>query len=140
MLFKGSIFGDFDRFFNDVLTPFIQATGENGNLNTYPTNLYETDKEFVLELAVPGISKDDVDVSIEGRDLTIKGSYKNETESNDESRQYHVKSFQRGEFTRTVTLPNQVNVDNIKANVKDGVLNLSMPKVEAAQAKKIAIN
>ncbi len=135
---KGNLFGDFDRFFSDFLTPFVQAAGET--VGNYPANLYETDNNFVLELAVPGVSKDDVDISIEGRHLTVKGSYKDESENSDEKRHYHVSTFQKGEFTRTITLPNQVDADNIKANIKDGVLNLNIPKVEAARAKKININ
>ncbi len=135
---KGSPFGDFDRFFNDFLTPFVQATGSA--VDSYPANLYETDKSFVLELAVPGISKDDIDISIEGRHLTVKGSYKEESKKDDEDRQYHVRSFQKGEFTRTVTLPNQVDVDNIKANIENGVLNLDIPKAKEAQARKINVN
>ncbi len=135
---KGSPFGDFDRFFSDVISPFIQAAGDT--VNNYPANLYETDKNFVLELAVPGFSKDDIDISIEGRHLTVKGSYEKESEKSDESRQYHVSNFQKGEFTRTVTLPNQADAENIKANVKDGVLSLNIPKVEAARARKINVS
>ena len=133
---KSGLLSDFDRFFSDVLTPFVQSN--SSMVDNYPANLYETDKSFVLEVAVPGISKDDIEVNFEGRHLTVKGSYKDE--SSDEKRHYHVQSFQRGEFTRTITLPNQVDVDKIQAKVKNGILKLDIPKAKESLAKKITIN
>lgn len=135
---KGSFFGDFDRFFNDALTPFIQVA--NSKFTDYPANFYETDKNFVLELAVPGVNKKDIDISVEGRNLTVKGNYKEANEGKDEDRQYHVSNFRKGEFTRTITLPDQVDANKIAANVTDGILELQLPKAEAARARKISVN
>ncbi len=133
---KSSLFSDFDRFFSDVLTPFVRSN--SGAVDNYPANLYETDKNYVLEIAVPGLNKDNIDISFEGQYLTVKGNYKDE--SSDEKRYYHVQSFQRSDFTRTITLPSKVDVDNIKAKVKDGILQLDVPKAKETLAKKITIN
>jgi HSP20 family protein len=125
-----SLFQDFDRFFSDVTTP---AANNNG----YPADLYETDEQVVLEMAVPGVKVEDLDISVEGRQLFVRGKLPT---SEDGNRRYWVKNIPTGEFTRTVTLPNGVNTDNVEANVQHGLLHVALPKVAEAKVKKIAIN
>jgi HSP20 family protein len=125
-----SLFQDFDRFFNDVAAP-------TADLNSYPADLYETDEQVVLEMAVPGVKVEDLDISVEGRQLFVRGKLPTTEDTN---RRYWVKNIPTGEFTRTVTLPNGVNTDNVEASVQHGILRVALPKIAEAKVKKIAIN
>lgn len=129
-----SILGDFDQLFNELTTPlFNRSQWAEG----YPVDLFETGDEVVLEMAVPGISVDDLDISIEGRQLSIRGALPNRSS---EDRRYWLQSIPRGEFQRTVTLPASVEIDKVNAQVQGGLLVLTMPKVAAAKARKIPIS
>ncbi|HEX7022547.1 MAG TPA: Hsp20 family protein [Trueperaceae bacterium] len=130
----GSLFDDFDQLFNELATPiYSRSQWAQG----YPVDLYETGEEVVLEMAVPGIRVDDLDISIEGRQLTVHGVL---PETADETRRYWLQSIPRGEFQRSVTLPTGVEADQVHASIQNGLLVLKMPKVAAAKARKIAIN
>jgi HSP20 family protein len=128
-----SVFSDFDRLWNEVGNTFFNRADAFVN---YPVDLYETDQNLVLEMAVPGISASDLDISIENRQLTILGRYPLVEE---EGRRYWVQTIPHGEFRRTLTLPVAVVTDDIQARVDSGVLTLTMPKVAEARAKKIAV-
>jgi HSP20 family protein len=134
-LVNGNVFEQFDRLFNEMASNY-QAP----RTTDYPMDLYETDAHLILEMAVPGFTADNIDLSVEDRQLTIRGSHIEESESEGEERRYWMQGISRSEFTRSLTLPKTVDVDNIEANVVDGVLRLSMPKVAEAKVRKIAIN
>jgi HSP20 family protein len=106
-------------------------------VNSYPADLYETDEHVVFEMAVPGVRVEDLDISVEGKQLFVHGKLPT---SEDGNRHYWVKNIPTGEFTRTVTLPNGINTDNVEANVQHGMLRVALPKVAEAKVKKIAIN
>ena len=129
----GSIFDEFDQFFNELTTPVY---GRGQWVHGYPVDLYETGDEVVLEMAVPGISIEDLDISIEGRQLSMRGSL---PEAGDQERRYWLQGIPRGEFQRTVTLPTSVEADDVQASVQNGLLVLRMPKVAAAKARRITI-
>ena len=107
-----------------------------GQFISYPVDLYETGDQLVLEMAVPGIRVDDLDIGIERRQLTIRGNF---AASNDESRRYWVQSIPHGELSRTLRLPVPVVAEQIQARVHDGLLTLTLPKVAEAKAKRIVI-
>lgn len=126
-----SALSEFDRLWSEMGGQSATATPVH-----YPVDLYETGEHLVLEMAVPGVRGNDLDVSIEGRQLTIRGKA---PEVEGEDRRYWIQSIPRGEFSRTVTLPTTVVVENVNAKVHDGLLTLQMPKVSEAQSRKIAI-
>lgn len=129
-----SLFNDFDQLFNELATPpYSRSQWAQG----YPADLYETGEEIVLEMAVPGINVDDLDISIEGRQLTIRGALPN---MGGEDRRYWLQSIPRGEFHRTVNLPVNVEVEEVRAAIQNGLLVLRMPKVAAARARRITID
>ena len=97
----------------------------------------ETDKEIIVRAEVPGIERDDIDITLTNGLLTIKGEKKHEDEEKKED--YHRIERRYGSFARTLRLPSDVEHDNIEANYKDGVLKLVIPKPEKEEAKKIAI-
>jgi HSP20 family protein len=101
-------------------------------------NLSETPESYIVELAVPGIKQDDLDVTVENSILTIKGEIKQETQ--EKNRNYHRREWRAGAFVRTVSLPTSVNADQIHAELKDGLLWLNIPKDEAAKPRKISLS
>jgi len=104
-----------------------------------PFDLYETDEALVLEMAVPGVSADHLDVSIEGRQLSIRGTLPEEGDG-EEGRRYWTRTLPRGEIGRTIKLPAGVDAEAVTARVHEGVLTLTMPKIQEAKVKKIAIS
>lgn len=129
-----ALLGDFDQLFNELTTPlYSRAQWAQG----YPVDLFETGEEVILEMAVPGIKVDDLDISIEGRQLSIRGVLSNAA---GDDRRYWLQSIPRGEFQRSITLPTSVEIDHVTAQVQDGLLLLRMPKVAAAKARRIAIS
>jgi HSP20 family protein len=97
----------------------------------------ETDKDIELTVELPGIEPKDVDISISGNVLTIKGEKKVEKEDKDKNYRRVERSY--GSFMRSVELPAGVAPDAIKAAVNNGVLKVTVPKPAAAAAKKIEV-
>jgi HSP20 family protein len=128
----------FNRLFNET---FSNVFGEEG-LSTRGWNpavdVYETDHDLVLKAELPGIDPKDVDIRVEDGTLYLKGERKQESEVKEGS--YHRVERSYGSFTRSFALPGSVNLDNIKADYKDGVLTLTMAKREEAKPKTIKIN
>jgi HSP20 family protein len=125
-------FEGFDRMLGEFAAPFPGR----GEWLGYPIDLYETDAELVLEMAVPGVKTEDLDISIEGRQVSVRGRL---PEPEEDSRRYWLQSIPRGDVSRTVKLPAAVEVDRIEAHVVDGMLTLTMPKLAEAKVHKIAI-
>jgi HSP20 family protein len=125
-------FSAIDRLFQDL-------GGSVGNRDDayYPMDLYENDDALVIELAVPGVKPDDLDISVEGRQLTIRASLPAVPEG--EQRRYWLQAIPRGALTRTVRLPANVDVDAVQASVADGMLTLRMGKAAEAKVRKIEI-
>lgn len=128
------LFSEFDRLWGELTAPL---SSQFRWAASYPVDLYETGDSVVLEMAVPGIRKEDLDISIEGNLLTIRGRYPEISDG--EERRYWVQGMPHGAFSRSVSLPTSVEVDEVKATVKDGLLTLTMPKVAGARVRKIAI-
>src|ERR1041384_2244445 len=102
-------------------------------------NIYETDKNFEVELAAPGLEKKDFKVAVENGVLTISAEKKEEKEET--KKNYTRKEFSYNSFSRSFTLPDNVKEDDIKAHYEDGVLKLNLAKktVTVSKAKEIAI-
>jgi len=100
-------------------------------------DIYETDANIVLKAELPGINPNDVEVRVEDGTLYLKGQRKFEKEVKEEN--YHRVERSYGSFVRSFPLPNSVNADDAKAEYKDGVLALTLPKREEAKPKTIKI-
>ena len=101
------------------------------------TEMYEEKGELVIKTELPGIKKEDLDVTLEGDTLTIKAE-KKEEEAAEEST-YHTRERYYGHYFRSTTLPFHVDSDRISATFKDGVLELRLPKAEEVDAKRIEV-
>ncbi|MFC1884567.1 Hsp20/alpha crystallin family protein [Thermodesulfobacteriota bacterium] len=100
-------------------------------------DLTETAKEIIVRAEVPGMEKEDIDVSLESKTLTIRGEKKTEHEENEEN--VHRVERRYGSFMRSIELPAEVNPDKVNATYKGGVLRLKLPKVKSQSAKKIEV-
>ena len=100
-------------------------------------DMYETDSDVVVTASLPGVKPEDVDVTITGDVLSIKGEVRSEVKV--EKANYLRQERRFGAFHRTVALPVPVQADKAEAKFKDGVLTLTMPKAEEARPKSIKI-
>jgi HSP20 family protein len=126
-----------NRLFEESFVP--GANFQRGRQGFAPAiDLSETENAYLVEAAVPGLKAEDLNINVENNVLTISGEIKQEQESNE--RNYHRVERTFGSFQRTMTLPNTVKVDDIKATLKDGVLHLEIPKAEEVKPRRIQIN
>jgi HSP20 family protein len=100
-------------------------------------DIYEDENSIVLEADLPGVKPEDFKLSIENYKLSLSGERKFEREQKGEN--YHRVERSYGSFTRTFALPSTVNVDNVKAEFKDGVLRVTLAKREEVKARQIEV-
>ena len=98
------------------------------------TNITEDEKAFYLEMAVPGFSKKDIKISIE-KDM-LKIFSERTKEENKQEQNYRVREFGQSDFCRTFNLGEHIDQDNIKAEYKDGILSVTLPRKEEVKIKK----
>ncbi len=123
--------GLLDRFFEDW--PRWRESGQ-----WWPSVDVAEDKDKLTVTAeVPGLEAEDIDISLTGETLTIKGEKKRESEAKEEN--YHRVERSYGSFVRSFRLPAEVDPDKVKASYKKGVLTLTLPKAAEAKSKKIHI-
>jgi HSP20 family protein len=118
---------------------FGEPSGAEGPLAKWTprTDVIEASDSMTITAELPGLEAKDVEISLSGDLLTIKGEKKQEKEEKDEYR--HVVERTYGAFSRMVRLPAPVAADKIKATVKNGVLTVTLPKTEEAKPKAIPV-
>jgi HSP20 family protein len=99
-------------------------------------NVWEDGETLVAEAEVPGLTMKDIDVTVVGDELTIKGQ---RTPQDGAKPVYHRQERGTGAFSRTMTLPYEINADAVEATLRDGILTIRLPKSETARARKIAV-
>jgi len=125
-------FRDLDKFFSDddLLFPALwQRFGEEPAMD-----MYETDKNMVVKVNLPGVDPDKIDISVENDTLRVSG--KMEEEEKEEKKGYFRREIRYGMFERSVHLPVPVKEKEIKATYDKGVLEIVMPKAEKAKEKQ----
>lgn len=129
---------EMDEFFRPYL-PMLGRLRRGGDGEWSPTsNISETDKEYLIKAELPEVKKEDVKVELANGVITISGERKHEKQSTQEN-EIRVESFY-GTFSRSFSLPDNVDASGIKAECKDGVLRVRIPKKEPATPKSIAID
>ena len=118
---------------NDVFTPDWFGGVDSNRSNLPAVNIMEGEKDFTLELAVPGQKKEDFNVELDNDVLTI--SMETQSEAEDKKAGYTRREFRYSSFKRAFTLPETVNQEDIKADYKDGILKFTLPKKEEALPK-----
>ena len=141
-----------DRLFaQSVVRPTPLGVG-----TALPLDVYTQGDNYVIEVPLPGINPDAVDISILGNQVSISGEYETQRESPTEGqqqgqaegqqqgqqgrRQYLVREMGRGRFERMLTLPTELNADQATAHYENGVLRLTVPKAESSRPRRIAIS
>jgi HSP20 family protein len=99
-------------------------------------NVWEEGETLKVEVEIPGVKLEDVDVAFNKGELTIKGEKKVEIK---ESATLHRRERLAGSFTRTMTVPWEIKADEVSAELKDGILTVTLPKAEAAKPHKVAV-
>ena len=102
-----------------------------------PLDVYQTDKEYVVKATLPGVRAEDLDISIVGETLTIKATAQQEKDVKEED--WLLKESRYSSFSRTITLPSEVQADKVEATLENGVLTLRLPKAEALLPKTIKV-
>jgi HSP20 family protein len=136
---NGWLFNDVPTLFNDMLTRDLWNWGLENNSSTNTTipaiNVKETNDNFEVEVAAPGMNKKDFRIELNGNLLTIR-SEKTEEWQNNENEKYTRKEFSYQSFQRTFQLPkNVVDEDKIQAKYENGLLHLTIPKKEDAKER-----
>jgi HSP20 family protein len=137
------LFRRFDQFFGqEPLNPTTLLARWNESLDQDSwipaVDVRETDEEFVFTADLPGLAKDDVQITLEDKVLTISGERK--FEGKEENQNYHRIERSYGTFSRSFTLPHEVNQDKVKANFDNGLLTVSVAKAEEIKPRKIEIS
>jgi HSP20 family protein len=101
-------------------------------------DLSESAEGYLVEVQVPGVRPEDVQITVENNVLTIKGELRQESE--DKKRNYHRLERRYGSFQRTIALPSTVKADAIQASLTNGVLRLDIPKAEEVKPRRINVN
>jgi len=132
-----------DRMFADFFPrSFLQPFGWRGTLAEWEpliprVDVIEKDDQIVVRAELPGVRKEDLDVAIRDTMLTIKADTHSEEE--EETGQYFRRERRTGSFSRTLTLPAEVESSKAKASFRDGILELTLPKAEHARAHRVPI-
>ena len=130
----------FEDFFNRRwLRPWADWSLADSPLSTRApkVDVMDRDSEVVVRAEMPGMSKDDIDISVSDNTVTLKGSMRKEEEKDDGD--YHRREIVSSYVSRTVPLPCDVNGDQAKAKLKDGMLEITLPKAEKAKRKRIEV-
>lgn len=123
----------FDRF-------FTSAAGSTPVGLQPVVDVRETDHNLEVVAELPGLRSDDVEVNLENNVLTISGEKKQETSEGGEDASYHLIERSYGRFERSFTLPRTVDISKVKAQFENGVLTVSLPKMEEAKPRRIKID
>ena len=124
-----------NRMFNEVLTPSSLA---EGNYSKYPAaELTTTEEALILKLEVPGISLEDINIEATAKSISISGERKSTVATEDAE---NTRSeFRSGGFARVIPLPARIQNTQVKAEYKDGILHLTLPKAEAERNKVVKV-
>jgi HSP20 family protein len=136
--FRGvsSLQGQINRLFSEA----FDRSADEANLTTWApaVDIYETEHELVVKADLSDVKPEDLDIRVENNILTIRGERKFEKKVNEENYLRVERAY--GSFSRSFALANTVNTEAIKADYKDGVLTLVIPKREEAKPKQIKVN
>ncbi len=134
-LFNNNLDDVFEGFFR----PYSTNPGDVGGSLVPAVDLHENDRSYTVRAEIPGVMKEDIDVTVHDGVLTINADSRFEKEEKEEGRV--IRQERRyGKYVRSIRLGNDIDASHVKANYKNGVLELELTKVEEVKPKKIAID
>jgi len=133
---------DFDKWFDNALprpfTPFFPRLRGSVEDELMPeVDMFESDGKLILKAELPGMKKEDIEVTLTDGSITISGEKKKEDEI--KRKDYYKLERSYGSFRRTFSLPTEVRGDKVKSTFKDGVLEVIMPKSDEAKSKEVKV-
>jgi HSP20 family protein len=127
---------EFNRLFDDAMTPTSRG---NGGLSFVPAaEMEEADDAIHLRLEIPGMEAKDLDVQVTAESVSISGERRSETRTEEQG--MTRSEFRYGKFQRVIPLPTRIDNQNVQADYKDGILRLTLPKVEEEKNKVVKVN
>ena len=129
--------GAIDHLFHESFVRPWAALFPSGTRTGMALDVYDQDDKIVVEATMPGVKPEDIDIRIQGDVLTIRSEAKQEKEVSKDRYSYKERSY--GAVQRSLTLPSSVNADQAEAKLDNGVLKLSLPKVEQQRAKSVKV-
>jgi len=128
----------FEEFFKDFNRPSSSLLSETVRASLLPRlNISETDNKYFIEAELPGVKQSDLELKLDNNILVIKGKTEESKESKE--RNYFMRERYYGSFQRSLTLPNNINENDITANFKDGILNIEITKKLENSTKSIEV-
>lgn len=131
-IIKWDPFREIERFFSEVEEVF-PAFLPTFRISDIPVDIYETDKDLVVEIGLPGFKPEDVKVRIEEDRLTITGNREEKKEVKEEN--YYRKELKKGSFKKVISLPYKVDETKGKAKFENGILKITFPKLEEKEER-----
>jgi HSP20 family protein len=134
---------ELERRFDDILNwpplPAVWRRIPTMDMGWAPAiDVFEKEDKFVVKAELPGMKEEDINISVVGDTLTIKGERKAESEVKEDNYYYCERSY--GSFSRSIAIPSNVDAQKIEANYEDGVLEVSLPKTLKVKPKKISVS
>ncbi len=130
--------GDVDRLLGDIFGRTtampVESFTQRGEFP--PLNVWQRDEEVFVEAELPGVKSEDLEISVIGNQLTLKG---HRPDLEEPGVTYHRRERSAGEFHRVLRLPAEINAKKVEAHLADGVLLITLPKSETAKPKKITV-
>ena len=134
---------EMDRIWEDLFpgarrveTPWRRTAGEKGV--AYPAiDILDRANEIVVKAEMPGVAKDDIDISMQENTLTIKGEIKEDKEAKEENYYYSERNY--ASYMRSINIPFKITADKISAALKDGILTIHLPKATEVLPRKITV-
>jgi len=123
-----------DRAFDDFFSRSSISSEGYGVLNV---DMIQTDDDVIVKASIPGVKPDDINISVTGDTLTIRGEIKEDEEVKNAN--YHIRELRMGSFARSILLPGPVIADKAKAEFENGILKLSLPKADEIKPKTITV-
>jgi len=134
-----ALYNRFNRLFDDPFFRVGQMDDDAGMGMWNPAvDLYEKDDHFMIKAELPGVNKDDIKIDLQDQLLTLSGERTYDNEVKEEN--YYRRERSYGKFQRAFTLPADVDSDKIKAEFKDGLLQIEVPKPEEKKAKQVTVH
>ncbi len=131
------LFGPSLRTLTRVANDLFDREGACALPGSVPVDVRLEGDNWIVEAEVPGLKRDEVEITVENNVLTISGEYKREQKK--DGAQYHVRERTEGRFSRSFTLPGTADGDKVKAELKDGLLTVTIPTREEAKPRRVEV-
>ena len=123
-----------DRAFDDF---FNRSAGKNEGYGIINLDMAQNDDDVIVKASVPGVNPDDLNISVAGDTLKIRGAVRQDEEINKSD--YQIREMRVGSFARSILLPNQIVADKAKIEFENGILKLTLPKAEEVKPQTITV-